>query len=111
MSACRRSLARKSRAGGTQREPRLQGTLQAGAFDGRNAQDLKHLGQGIAGDGDGIDACVGEEAGKLGVIARRLAAQADPSSLAMGALDREPDHLLHAWILLVKDVRELLGVA
>jgi hypothetical protein len=88
MSAFEYSSARKSRVGGTQREPRLWGTLQAGAFDRGSAQDLKLLGQSIAGDGDGIDACVGEEAGKLGLIARRLAAQTDPSSLAMGALDR-----------------------
>src|SRR3974390_168589 len=88
---------------------RLTVKRHSGAF--RVANNL-HGAQDARGiDADGVDAELRQIARDLGIIGRGLSADAYMTRVALGAGDREPQHLQHARVSFVKIEGDDFGVA
>src|SRR5688572_18268745 len=90
------------RSAGSAQQLRSGGALGHVA-DFQYAEDLP---QSVTSDRDAIDARIGEEAGKLRMVTRRLATQAHFPAFLVRALDDQANSFFDTWVLLVEHVGE-----
>ena len=94
---------------------RYPGTVLPLAAGGRRrlrSRDVPlDVGEAVGRDRDRVDPGVDQETGELGVVARRLAAEADLAPAAVGRRDHLPDHRRDRLVPLVEQRRQLGRVA